>query len=117
MSGIMMTLIGGKTASVSVYPPNASGGALTGGTVPSVTATPAGFVGAVTYAWTIVTTDTPLTINAPSSATTGFVFAGTADSDTARATVRVTATSGSQTAFALVSVVFRNTTPPGGRYL
>jgi hypothetical protein len=107
---------GGSGVSVSVSPPSASGGNIAGGFVPAVTAIPAGGNGAFTFAWTVIQHDlnSLVTINSPAAATTSFTFEPVAPGDGAFARVRVTITSGGQSASAEVDVSFLNTSQPGG---
>lgn len=110
MSGIIAAMAIGGGLAVSA-PARASGGGVSGGSVPPITATVSGASGPVTVAWTQRPggwSGHPLTILNPNSLTTGFDFAGVGERETATARVRVTVTNGGNSAFAEVDVTFRN---------
>lgn len=113
MGGILAAAaaLGGLGVSVTVSPPIASGSGTTStGSVPAVTAIPAGGNGTYSFAWVVVEEDPfcPLTINFPSAPETGFTFTGIAAGMHAYAIVRVTVTNGLQTASADVTVTYQD---------
>lgn len=111
----MGSIIAAAIASgLSVSAKNASAGGTSGvGDVPAVTAVVAGAQGAVTAAWTVIQQDAlnPLTITNPTSLTTGFSFGSVQDRQRCNAKVRVTVTSGGQTAFCEITVSYTDRTP------
>jgi len=123
MSGILSAALmaaaggaGGSALTVTVDPPHASGGGTNGGYVPPVTAIAAGGSGGYAYSWAVIRSDPvyPLTILNPSDASTGFDFGVVGERQSASAAVRVTVTSGAESAFADVEVFYVDRTPPGG---
>lgn len=95
MTGVLAVLVAAAQGDldVSVSPPSSDAGGTTGPfSCPAVTAHVSGGTGIYTYAWTEVSSTYPLTISAPTSATTAFTFAGVDFDTTAEAVARVTAT-------------------------
>lgn len=113
MSGILLAagLIGGAL-SVSAAPPASYGAGEGGGVCPAVTAIGSGGDGGYSYSWAVVSAPgfDSFTIDSPAAATTGFTVLTPAKGNYS-ATVRVTVTSGAETASCDVVVNFRDNTP------